>query len=145
MYILKTTANFNSGSSETKDYNSLENKPQINSVELIGNVTLEQLNIQQNMDITSEDITNWNNKSDFSGNYDDLSNKPDLSVYQNVQANWNETDTSSDAYIQNKPTIPSSTSDLTNDSDFTTKTYVDGLVGNIETVLTTITTGGGVS
>ena len=26
--------------------------------------------------ITQEDITNWNNKSDFSGNYNDLTNKP---------------------------------------------------------------------
>ena len=36
----------------------------------------------------------------------------------NVQANWNETNTSSDAYIQNKPTIPTATSELTNDSNF---------------------------
>lgn len=46
--------------------------------------------------ITNNDITNWNNKSDFSGDYEDLSNKP---------------------------TIPSKTSDLTNDSG-----YIDGLV-----------------
>ena len=45
--------------------------------------------------ITSSDISNWNNKSDFSGSYTDLTNKP---------------------------TIPSKTSDLTNDSDFITKT-----------------------
>ena len=38
----------------------------------------------------------------------------------NVQANWNETSSSSDAYIQNKPTIPTATSDLTNDSNFIT-------------------------
>lgn len=131
--------------------------------------------------IKSNDISNWNNKSDFSGNYNDLTNKPvipdelsDLSddsthrlvtdtekntwndkqdaltagsnitisggtisatdtTYSdattsasglmsstdktklngiasgaevNVQANWNETDISSDSYIQNKPTIP---------------------------------------
>ena len=37
-----------------------------------------------------------------------------------VQPAWNETDTSSDAYIANKPTIPSKTSDLTNDSGFLT-------------------------
>ena len=36
----------------------------------------------------------------------------------NVQANWNESDTSSDSYIQNKPSIPSKTSDLTNDSGY---------------------------
>ena len=36
----------------------------------------------------------------------------------NVQADWNVTDSSSDAYIQHKPTIPQNTSDLTNDSNF---------------------------
>ena len=36
----------------------------------------------------------------------------------NVQANWNETSSNSDAYIQNKPSIPTATSDLTNDSNF---------------------------
>lgn len=43
--------------------------------------------------VTSAEKNTWNNKSDFSGNYNDLSNKP---------------------------TIPSKTSDLTNDSDFAT-------------------------
>ena len=36
------------------------------------------------------------------------------------QSNWYETDASSMAYIQNKPTIPSKLSDLTNDSGFIT-------------------------
>jgi hypothetical protein len=38
----------------------------------------------------------------------------------NVQANWNETDQTADSFIQNKPSIPSKTSDLTNDSGFVT-------------------------
>ncbi len=38
------------------------------------------------------------------------------------------------------PTTPSKTSDLTNDSDFTTKEYVDSIVGDISTVLSTLTT-----
>lgn len=38
----------------------------------------------------------------------------------NVQADWNATDSGSDAFIKNKPTIPSKTSDLTNDSGFKT-------------------------
>jgi hypothetical protein len=38
----------------------------------------------------------------------------------NVQANWNESDQTSDAFIQNKPSIPSKTSELTNDSGFVT-------------------------
>lgn len=49
--------------------------------------------------ITSTDITNWNGKSTFSGNYNDLSNKP---------------------------SIPSKTSDLNNDSGFITNS-VDNL------------------
>lgn len=36
------------------------------------------------------------------------------------------------------------TSDLQNDSDFTTRAYVDGIVGNLETILETLTTGSGV-
>ena len=36
----------------------------------------------------------------------------------NVQSNWGETDTSSDSFIQNKPTIPTATSQLSNDSNF---------------------------
>ena len=113
-------------------YNNLTNKPQINSVELNGNKSLNDLGIQPagnyltqetdpvfnasaSADITSQDITNWNNKSDFSGSYNDLTNKP---------------------------TIPDSTSDLTNDSGFITnstdgltnyytKTEVDGKVSAV--------------
>lgn len=43
----------------------------------------------------------------------------------NVQSNWNEADSSSDAYIQNKPSIPTKTSDLTNDGADNTSTYVE--------------------
>ena len=38
----------------------------------------------------------------------------------NVQSDWNEADTTADDYIKNKPTIPSKTSDLNNDSGFIT-------------------------
>lgn len=48
-------------------------------------------------DIQSTDIANWNGKSDFSGDYDDL---------------------------ENKPSIPSNVSDLTNDSGFITSPNV---------------------
>jgi hypothetical protein len=36
----------------------------------------------------------------------------------NVQSDWNESDSTDDAYIKNKPSIPTATSDLTNDSNF---------------------------
>lgn len=45
----------------------------------------------------------------------------------NVQSDWNEADSSSDAYIAHKPNIPTKTSDLTNDSGFIANT-VDNLV-----------------
>lgn len=32
--------------------------------------------------VTSEEKTTWNNKSDFSGSYNDLTNKPDLTIYE---------------------------------------------------------------
>lgn len=90
------------------NYELLENLPSIGGVELVGDKTLEELGIQEkgnyltsendplfkqsaSYGITSQDINNWNNKSEFSGNYDDLNGKP---------------------------TIPTKTSQLTNDSGF---------------------------
>ena len=40
-----------------------------------------------------------------SGSYNDLTNKPTIPAAQ-VQSDWNESDTTSKAYIKNKPTIP---------------------------------------
>ena len=42
----------------------------------------------------------------------------------NVQSDWNVTNTSSDAFIKNKPSIPTKTSELTNDSGFLTSVPV---------------------
>ena len=42
----------------------------------------------------------------------------------NVQSDWDITDNSSDAFIKNKPAIPTKTSDLTNDSGFITSAAV---------------------
>lgn len=53
----------------------------------------------------------------------------------NVKSNWNESNSSSDAFIQNKPSIPSKTSDLTNDSSFITAAQapLQGVKGDAET------------
>ena len=72
--------------------------------------------------ITSSDITSWNNKSTFSGNYNDLTNKPtipdelsDLSddsthrlVTDTEKTTWNNKSNFSGSYndLTNKPTIP---------------------------------------
>lgn len=56
----------------------------------------------------------------FSGDYADLSNKPDLSVYQ-----LSSTAFSGDyADLANKPTIPVNVSQLTNDSDYATVSQI---------------------
>lgn len=73
--------NIQGGSGGTTDYDQLENRPQINGVTLTGNKSLSDLGI-----------------TNFSGNYNDLSNKP---------------------------TIPTKTSDLTNDSGFLTNSIVE--------------------
>lgn len=67
--------------------------------------------------ITSQDITSWDNKSDFSGSYTDLTNKP---------------------------TIPAKTSDLVNDSGYITSapvTSVDGKTGAVQIMPTGGSTG----
>ena len=54
--------------------------------------------------------SNWNESDNTSDAF--IQNKPTLApstAEQNVQANFNETDTNSDAFIQNKPTIPVNT------------------------------------
>lgn len=61
--------------------------------------------------ISSSDINNWNGKSDFSGSYDDLTNKPTLSAVA-TSGSYND--------LSNTPTIPTKVSDLANDSGFIT-------------------------
>jgi hypothetical protein len=61
--------------------------------------------------ITSTERDTWNAKSNFSGNYIDLTNKPTLST---VATSGSYTD------LINKPTIPTTTSQLTNNSGFIT-------------------------
>jgi len=69
-------------------------------------------NSSASKDITSQDITNWNGKSDFSGSYNDLTNKPEL-----FSGDYND--------LTNKPTIPSDTNDLTNGAGFITNAVND--------------------
>lgn len=46
---------------------------------------------------------------------------------KNVQADWEQTDTGADDYIKGKPTIPTKTSDITNDSGYITSGALSGL------------------
>ena len=82
--------------------------------------------------VTDNEKSTWNNKSDFSGSYADLTNKPtipsalsDLSedtthrvVTDTEKSTWNNKSDFSGSYadLSNKPIIPSALSDLSDDS-----------------------------
>ena len=112
------------GSGGTSDYTLLSNKPSVNGVTLSGNKTGADLGIT--IPTKTSDLTNDSNfiiDADYThtdNNYTDAE-KTKLSgiasgAEVNVQSDW--TAISGDALILNKPTIPSKTSDLTNDSNF---------------------------
>ena len=154
----------------SNDYEDLINKPSINGVELSGNESLADLSIPTDTadltngagfisaetdpvflaspayDIESSDIASWNNKSDFSGSYNDLTDKPTIpTVPTNVSAfnndagyltSYTETDptvpnwakastkpsyTASEVHaLPDTTVIPSKVSDLTNDAGYIT-------------------------
>lgn len=89
-----------------------------------------EVNVQSDWDQTTTTADDYiKNKPTLatvatSGSYNDLSNKPTIPAAQ-VNSDWNAT--SGVARILNKPTIPTATSDLTNDSGFITNT-VNNLV-----------------
>lgn len=64
----------------------------------------------------------------------------------NVQADWNEADSSADDYIKNKPTIPSAVTIVQTTGQSTTSVMsqkaVTDIVGDVETILHTINNGG---
>lgn len=132
----------------TTNYRELSDKPSINGVELDRNKSLVELGIQPKGDyalkkdlprntselnndsgfltsfteedptvpdyvkaITAEDIEKWNNKSDFDGSYSSLTGTP---------------------------TIPTKTSELTNDSSFVNESYVMEAIENSQQGYATI-------
>lgn len=86
--------------------------------------------------VTAADKTAWNAKSDFSGSYNDLTDKPTIPAAQ-VNADWNAV--SGVAQILNKPTIPTPvTVDQTYDATSTNPqsgVAIAGVIGNINSVL----------
>ena len=83
--------------------------------------------------ITEETVSNWNNKSEFSGNYNDLTNKPNIPSIEglasedyvnNAIENIDIPQTDLSGYAL-KTDIPTNLSDLINDNDFVNKDYVE--------------------
>lgn len=67
--------------------------------------------------VTQSEKTIWNNKSDFSGSYNDLTDKPHIPNDQ-IQSDWNQSDSTQVDYIKNKPTNVSS---FNNDAGYLTE------------------------
>ena len=190
-------------------YNSLTDKPEIPSLEgyatetyvanaiaeaqlsggevdLNNYATKDELHNHNNKavldNITEAKITSWDNKSNFSGNYNDLTNKPNIpsldgyatkdelhthdnkAVLDGITAtkvtSWDNKSNFSGSYndLTNKPTIPTQTSQLTNNSGFltsipseyiteseleangyTTQTYVDNKITTINNQIGALT------
>lgn len=80
------------------------------AIDLSDYYTKQETNTLLNGKANSSDLS----RVATSGSYNDLSNKPTI------------------------PTVPTNISAFTNDSNYTTKTYVDNLVGDINTALDTI-------
>ena len=124
-------SDWNQSDSTKKDY--IKNKPNVPSSlsELSGDSTHRV--------VTDSEKETWNNKSDFSGSYTDLTNKPSIPVVptkvsafindvgyvnklktingeslkgegdieiEQVQSDWNQNDSSKKDFIKHKPTIP---------------------------------------
>lgn len=113
--------------------------------------------------LTASDVSGFATVA-TSGSYTDLTNKPTIpAAYADANARaaisvsgslaYNSTTgvisytapvlatvatSGSYADLINKPTIPTTTSQITNNSDYTTKAYVDGQVGNISAALAAI-------
>lgn len=124
--------------------------------------------------ITEENISAWNNKSDFSGDYEDLDNKPTIpSKYElpiasstslggikvganltitsdgtlNATGGGGEGGTTDYTALSNKPKINGvelTGNKTSSDLNMYTKTEVDEMIGDVEAVLETLTTGSGV-
>ena len=126
--------------SGTSNYEDLVNKPQINSVELVGNKTLDELGIQpkgnyiedSNYVHTDNNFTN-EDKEKLNG----LENYDDTEIRNLIDGKQDKGD------YALKSELPTKTSELTNDSDYTTTAYVNGLIGDINSVLASLTTIGG--
>ena len=109
---------------ENYDYNPLTNKPSINGYTLEGNKTNAQLGIPtKTSDISNdsgfvEDKNYVHTDENFTSAEKTKLGGISDGAEANVQANWSETDPMEDSFIKNKPTIPSKTSDLTNDSNY---------------------------
>lgn len=142
---IKGTIPGTSYTQSSSDYEVLTNKPQINGVELLGNKTTSDLGIES-----------------FSGDYNDLTNKPTIPSKTSELTNdtgyittetdpvfsasvaSNITSTNISTWNNKLDTNKVKSSSSTTAGEVYDVTYINTMLGDIETILTTLTTGNGV-
>lgn len=94
--------------------------------------------------ITPSKISSWDNKSDFSGSYNDLTDKPTIpseythpSTHPATMITGLSTVATSGSYndLNNKPTIPTKMSQLTNDGEYATMSDIRMFAGDLEVLV----------
>ena len=145
------------GGGGSTNYNDLSNKPSINNVTLQGNKSLTDLGIQPSGDyVTPSDLSSVAT----TGNYSDLNGKPtiptktsdlnnDSGFITNSVDNLTNyyTKSSTDTLLGNKEDKSNKVTSLSSsstDTQYPSAKCVYDLVGDIETILTTLDIGGGV-
>ena len=120
-------------------YNDLSDQPTIPSEYTLpkaSSSTLGGIKIGANLTISEDGTLNAEaGGTEGTTDYNALNNQPSIN---GVKLVGNKT------AVELGINVPTKTSQLTNDSDFAAKAYVNGLVGTVEAVLETITTGVGV-
>ena len=137
-----TISSTGGGGGGTSNYNALTNKPKINNVELNGNKTLNDLGIQAkgNYALKSEIPTKTSdltNDSGFITEYTETDPTVPSHVKNITQANitsWNNKLDSSKVKNANSTTA----------GDVYDVRYINNMIGDVETILTRLTTGSGV-
>lgn len=77
--------------------------------------------------VRTSDLTSLATKTELGSAIDELASEIN-NIPAQVQANWTEADNTSKAYIQNKPSIPTKTSDLNNDSGYITSSALNAYI-----------------
>lgn len=124
------------------DYTKIINKPSINGKELVGNITIKEgiqytagTGISITDGVISCTVTPGNDTPAYQAGNGITLNDSTISVDTSVIATKSELFSKSYQDLTNKPTIPTKTSQLTNDSGFITDapvTSVNGLTGDID-------------
>lgn len=92
------------GGSGSTDWNDIQNKPDFARVATTGSYT--DLNDKPTIPTKTSELTNDSGFTTFSGDYNDLTNKPTIPAPQ-VQADWQQNDSTQPDYIKNRPSMPS--------------------------------------